>query len=151
MSRIEATQTRTLFRQATAVEVLIDAPAQRIWDLLTDATAQADWNSTLTSFRADIREGGRVQLETTSAPGRPFDLAVTEVDAPRRMVWSDGNAAFRGVRTFTLTETPAGTRFHMEEVLSGAMAPVILRVLPDFVGPFETMAGDLKKTAESAS
>ena len=48
------------------------------------------------------------------------------------MVWSDGNAVFRGVRTCTLTPTGGGaTAFSMEEVFTGVMLPLIGLSLPD--------------------
>ena len=65
------------------------------------------------------------------------------------MVWQDGNAIFRGVRTYTLLEKSNGiTEFKMSEVFTGLMLPMISGSLPDFRPSFEQLALDLKNAAE---
>src|SRR4029078_10762740 len=85
------------------VEVSIQANAEIIWDLLTDAKGFPRWNSTVTGIEGEIREGERLRLH---APGmnRTFTPTVSGVVAARRMMWSDGLPfVFRGERSFVLT------------------------------------------------
>jgi len=147
-----AQKTRTAFRQSTAIRCLIHAPASRVWALLTDAGRFPSWNSTVTSLEGEIRPGGRLAIRVPLAPKRTFRPRVTAFEAPRLMVWSEGNPMFRGVRTFQLAGAADGTtEFEMVEVLSGAMLPMIRGSLPDFGPAFETYAADLKRAAEASA
>ena len=132
-----------------AVATDIHAPAEKIWSLLTESKNFPSWNTTVTSLEGDIALGSKLKLRVPISE-RTFTPRVTELEAPRRMVWSDGFAPmFRGVRTYTLNENPDGTTaFSMREVFSGLMLPMIRGTLPDFGPPFEQFANDLKRAAE---
>lgn len=147
-----ATKTEAAFRQSCAVRCDMNASADAIWAILTNAAEYPKWNSTVTSLEGDIRAGGQLRLRVTLDPKRTFSPKVTKLD-DKEMVWSDGFAPmFRGVRTFTLTPKDNGvTEFAMEEVFSGAMLPLIKKSLPDFGPAFETFARDLKRAAEGAA
>ena len=66
------------------------------------------------------------------------------------MIWSDGNAMFKGVRTYTLMPKSDGTTdFTMSEVYTGLMLPMIASSLPDFRPTFEQYLSDLKREARA--
>lgn len=146
----KATKTTGTFRMECAIDATIHASTDRVWALLTDAPNFPRWNSTVTSIEGEIAEGQTLKLKVPSAPDRVFKPKVSNVDAGRSMVWSDGMAPmFKGVRTFTLTPNADGsTRFGMKEVFSGWMLPMIKGSLPDFAPLFETYAENLKRAAE---
>jgi hypothetical protein len=131
------------------VSVTIDANAQVVWKILTDAPGFPRWNSTITSIEGQIREGEKLVLR---APGtdRTFTPTVSGVVANERMIWSGGFAPmFKGVRTFELKSRPGGgTDFDMTERFSGLMLPLIKGSLPDFRPIFVSYANDLKREAE---
>jgi hypothetical protein len=145
-----ATMSATRFRQSCGIRCEIQAPAERIWALLTDAPRFPEWNSTVTSLQGDIALGRKLALVVPLDPKRTFRPKVTKLVANRAMEWSDGFAPmFRGVRSFTLTARAAGvTEFEMVEVFSGLMLPMIKGSLPDFAPAFEAFAADLKRAAE---
>lgn len=144
----KATQERTTFRMEIGVAIAIDAPPETIWALLTDAEGFPEWNSVVTSIEGTIAEGEKLKLRVPYAD-RTFTPRVVSMDAPRTMMWADGNAVmFRGERRFTLVPDGGRTRFEMTEVFSGLMLPMIAGSLPDFVPTFEAYARDLKKEAE---
>ncbi|HWM87663.1 MAG TPA: SRPBCC domain-containing protein [Kofleriaceae bacterium] len=147
---VRATKKAGAFRMECAVAITIQAPAQRIWSLLTSASDFPRWNSTVESIEGEIAPGQKLRIRVPIAPGRTFKPRVTEMEPEKRMVWSDGAPPmFRGVRTFRLTPRSDGsTEFSMVEVLSGLMLPLIRRSLPDFGPPFERYAADLKREAE---
>ena len=63
-------------------------------------------------------------MVATVSPERTFPVTVAEFEPQRRMVWQGGLplGLFRGVRTFTLTESaPGTTTFTMREVFSGPL------------------------------
>lgn len=145
----KAEKTRTMFRQQVGVKIDIDAPAEKVWALLTDAAGYPAWNSTVVGIEGAIAEGERIALTATSSD-RVFKLTVSDVQPNRGMTWSDGMAPiFRGVRTFAIAPREGGVRFEMVEVFSGLMLPMIAGSLPDFVPIFEQYAADLKRAAEA--
>jgi len=95
----------------------IDAPADKAWQLLTDATTYADWNPAVSSIEGSIEVGKTISLVSVVNPKRTFKLGVIEMDEPSRMVWSDGMplGLFTGERTFTLEPEGDGVRFTMTE------------------------------------
>lgn len=146
----QAHQSKSMFRMEVSVTEEIDAPPAAVWAVLTDASRMAGWNSTIESVQGTIAEGERIELVSTSAPDRVFRLRVSDMRPEAGMVWSDGFAPmFKGVRTYVLSPTAAGTRFSMTEVFSGLMLPMIAGSLPDFGPVFEAWARDLKAEVES--
>lgn len=139
------------FRLECGISTTIAAPADRIWQLLTNADDFPRWNSTVTEIRGPIALGSKLSLKVPSSE-RTFTPRVSTFEPGRRMVWSDGMAPmFKGVRTFELQSTDEGTRFSMVEALWGLMLPMIKGSLPDFAPIFERYAADLKSEAESTS
>jgi len=147
-----ATTTRTTFRLACAVTRSIEAPATTVWNLLTDRSAQAKWNSTLTSIEGKIALGERVSFKVPEAPGQTFSPTVVAYDAPKSMVWRLNRwPLLVSVRTYRLTPGPHGsTEFSIDEVFQGLLLPLISKSLPDFGAMFERTAADLKAAAETA-
>jgi len=132
--------------------IKINAPADKIWALLTDAPNYPSWNSTVTQIDGTIAAGQSFELSAKIAPDRTFPLRVSTFDAPKHMVWEDGGDSFRGVRTFHLTQAGDGsTEVTMSEVLSGWMMPMIEGSLPDFRPAFEAFLNDLKTAAEAGA
>lgn len=144
-----ATLTKSTFRMEYAITAHIQAPVGRVWALMTDAAGFPRWNSTVKSLEGRIAAGQTIRLVAAIAPERTFNLAVIEFTPEKRMVWSDGNVMFKGVRTYTFEPRPDGsTDFSMAEVYTGLMLPLIAGSLPDFRPSFEQYAADLKRTAE---
>jgi len=150
MSTTHATKTAGTFRMECAIRATIQASADTIWTLLTDAAKFPSWNSTVTSLEGNIAEGETLKLKVPTSPERLFKPKVSHVEKGRSMIWSDGMAPmFKGVRTFTLTPNADGsTEFSMTERFSGIMLPMIKGSLPDFAPVFEAYAADLKRAAE---
>jgi hypothetical protein len=146
-----ASRTKNTFHMEYAIGINIQAPPSRIWKLLTTATDFPSWNSTVQSIEGKIALGETIKLKATVAPNRTFNLKVSEFVPDTRMVWRDGNFMFSGVRTYTLTpKGNSSTDFHMAELYSGLMLPMIAGSLPDFGPTFEQYAADLKKAAEKS-
>lgn len=130
----------------------IDAAQEDVWALLTDSAGYAGWNPAVISLDGPITLGGTLHLVSAVNPGRTFTPTVTEMDAPRRMVWSDGMplGLFRGERTYTLAPgTSGGTDFRMTEAFTGPLAPLVGRAIPDMTESFEQFADGLKRAAEA--
>ncbi len=144
-----AHKTQTAFRLEYAAGVTIKAAPARVWALMTNAADFARWNSTVKSIEGNIAADQTIKLVATVAPERVFNLKIEAFVPERQMVWSDGNAMFKGVRTYGFAARPAGgTDFTMAEAYTGLMLPMIAGSLPDFGPVFEQYLKDLKKAAE---
>jgi hypothetical protein len=134
-----------------AVERNVQAKPEVIWDLLTDASKYSEWNPAVLGIEGDIADGNKIKLKSIVNPDREFKLNVSAVNPPTSMVWWDGMplGLFKGVRTFNLTAQPDGTtKFAMEEVYSGLMAPLITKSIPDMTESFEVFGDAVKAEAE---
>jgi hypothetical protein len=131
----------------------IEAPPQVVWELLTDPSSYSDWNPAVLSIAGAMSPGGTIKLVSIASPQRTFSLTVTSMQAPARMVWSDGMplGLFRGVRTYQLDPVGAGTAFSMTEEFSGPLAGLIVKSIPDLTESFDQFADGLRTAAERAA
>ena len=132
----------------------IDAPATKVWGLLTNAAGYADWNQAVVSIEGPIHQGERIRLVSVADPKRTFKLRVDEMTEPTRMVWSDGMplGLFTGRRTYTITDTGDGrSEFTMTEAFTGPLAGLITKAIPDLTDSFDLFADSLKQAAEQAA
>jgi hypothetical protein len=136
-----------------AVSITIRATPERIWQILTDAPAYPDWNSTVSRVDGRIAAGETVTVQVKASPGRAFPLTVTGFEPPTRMVWSGGMplGLFKGERTYELRSIgEGGVEFAMREDYTGLMAPLITKSIPDLQPAFDEFAACLKACAEKA-
>lgn len=146
-----ANKTKSAFRMEYSAGINLKAKPERVWALMTNAGDFPRWNSTVKNIEGKIAMGQTIKLVATIAPQRTFNLNIIEFVPEKRMVWSDGNAMFKGVRTYTLNgKSDGSTDFTMAEVYTGLMLPMIAGSLPDFGPTFEQYLADLKREAEQA-
>ena len=129
----------------------IDAPAERVWELLTNAASYRDWNRAVVSIEGTIALGQTISVVSIVNPKRVFKLRITDVARPNRLVWSDGMplGLFKGERVYRLDERDGATEFSMTEQFSGLMSGPISRAIPDLTDSFNLFADSLKHAAEA--
>lgn len=130
----------------------INAPTAVVWSLLTDASGYARWNKAVVSIEGPIAAGRQIRLVSVVDPKRTFTLTVAEMQAPHRMVWTDGLplGLFTGRRTYTIEDRGAGgSEFTMVEAFTGPLAGLITKAIPDLTESFSTFADGLKAAAEA--
>jgi uncharacterized protein YndB with AHSA1/START domain len=141
-----ATTVKTTFSRETSVSILIKAPAEIVWSLLTNGSDFARWNSTVVSLIGEIEPGGTIQLKSTLDESRTFKLRVKELVPEKRLVWGDR----QGSRVYALERRPeGGLIFRMTEKIGGFLFPLFSRMIPPFDESFERFAADLKREAET--
>ena len=142
----KATTIRKTFSRETSVWTTIFADPAIVWALLTHALDFSRWNSTVTSVKGEIREGGSIELKSTLDEKRTFKLKIKEFVPEKRLVWGDS----QGSRVYML-EKGAGDKilFTMSEKIGGPLFPLFASYIPPFDESFERFAADLKKEAES--
>lgn len=137
---------RKTFSRETSVSTTIQADPSIVWALLTHASDFPRWNSTVTSMKGEIREGGTVELKSILDEKRTFKLKVKEFAPEKRLVWGDA----MGSRVYTLARGDGGsTRFSMTEKIGSPLFPLFAGSIPSFDEVFERYAADLKKEAET--
>lgn len=129
----------------------INRPPTAIWSVLTDAASYSEWATGIHRLEGQIADGGVLKLFTASKPRQPMMLKVKDFVAPKTFTLSGGLpfGLFRGNRTFTLTPQADGsTEFNLREVFTGALEPLLGRMIPDLTPSFEAFAAGLKQQCE---
>ncbi len=116
-------------------DIEINAPAERVWKVLTDFTHYPEWNPFIRSASGHFREGGRIEvrIEPPGARGMTFCPVLLAVDAPRELRWL-GKLGVRGVfdgeHAFVI-ESRGGNhvRFVHWERFGGLLVPLLWRTL----------------------
>ena len=142
----KATTVKKTFNRETSVQIEINASADIIWALLTNAADYPRWNSTIISIEGNIKLGEKIKLKSKLDPKRTFKLKVKEFVPGKRLVWGDG----QGKRQYVLTDNGNGkVTFSMTEKIGGFMFPMYAKYIPPFDKSFEQFAADLKKEGET--
>ncbi len=136
-----------------STRIEIQAPADKIWRILSVLPSWPQWNSTVERTVGNIARGAKVTVFVKQSPSRAFPLRVTALDAPHRMVWAGGMpfGLFKGTRVYELTTTGAVTSvFSMREDYTGPLAGLITKSIPDLQPAFDEFGQCLKRAAEQS-
>lgn len=130
----------------------IEAPAGKVWSVLSDAQAWPGWDSGVEQVRGTIATSEKITIRVRAAAGRAFPVKVTALEPPHRLVFTGGMplGLFKGVRTYSLSENADGaTIFTMREEYTGPLLGLIWKSIPDLGPSFAQFAEGLKKEVES--
>ena len=75
--------------QVLDASIEIDAPAERVWDVVADTARYGEWNPFITAVAGEPREGAELKV-TIRAPGRKpvtFAARVTRLVPGRELRW----------------------------------------------------------------
>lgn len=136
--------------------VEIEAPVERVWEILVDVERYGDWNPFTTRVETNFEIGSPVHLYVTLGP---FKLKQPErievVDRPHLLVWSTKVgarflvAARREQRLEALSERRC--RYLTTDAFNGLLTPLVILLFGRLVRRgFNEMARALKKFAERA-
>ena len=132
----------------------IDAPQQRVWDVLTAIDAWPERIETVDSVEfltpAPITKGSRVRLTQPKLGEGTWDVTVW--DAPSYFEWtqkSTGATSVAGHRVDALGE--GRSRLTLTLDLNGFLIPIFGRVYKDLTNRYLNLEAEgMKRTAESA-
>ena len=136
-------------------EIEIEAPAERVWQLLTDFSSFPQWNPFIRHASGTILVGERleVNIQPSGARGMTFRPSVLKAEPNRELRWLGHlliPGLFDGEHIFTIE--PLGesrVRFTQREVFTGLLVPLFARGLDtDTRRGFEEMNQALKARAE---
>lgn len=135
-------------------EVEIDAPVERVWDVLTDIAAYHEWNPFITSIHGELAVGERLAVTLSPPESREASVfpRVLVCDRPRELRWL-GHLWFRGLfdgEHFFQCEARAGggTRFVHGEDFRGLLVKYAGGRLTQVARGFVYMNQALKRRAE---
>ena len=136
-------------------EIEINAPAQRVWEVLTDFASYPRWNPFIRRASGVPRTGERleVRIEPSGSRGMTFRPKVLNAEANRELRWLGHllvPGLFDGEHSFTIQ--PLGenrVRFVQREAFKGLLVPLFGRSLDSNTQRgFEEMNRALKERAE---
>jgi hypothetical protein len=136
----------------------IEAPAEKVWELLIDITAYPTWNPFITRAEGPVEVGGRLTLRMQPVSGSAVTLrpTVVEVVQGHRLRWQ-GRLAVRGLLDadhLFILEPHGATRSRLvqREHFRGLLVPFVQRSLDRGTLPaFHAMNAALKDRAERAT
>jgi uncharacterized protein YndB with AHSA1/START domain len=125
-------------------EIVINAPIERVWDVLTNPTHVGNWFGTGKPVSIDLRPGGVMEIDHSfDRPELKFQTKIVNVDPPRAFsyLWpvaSPGTPATEEISTlveFTLAEEDRGTRVR---VVESGFAKLGIPADKDALGSYES-------------
>lgn len=134
--------------------VTIDVPAERVWQILTDAGGYQAWNPEILDVEGRMALGERIRARVRLGDGaiRQIRLRVTRFQSPTQMEWVGGLplGLFVGRRTFTVTPSAGGCEFRLHLEMSGPMSGPIVKSVGDRQPEVDSFSAALKRRAEEA-
>lgn len=137
-------------------EIEIEAPPERVWEVLTRFSAFPEWNPFITEARGELREGA--ELSITIAPPesseQTFRPKVIRVDETRELRWRGtliSGWLFSGEHFFSLEALEDGrkTRLVHGEDFSGILVRFLGPALTRTARGFVLMNQAIKRRTES--
>jgi uncharacterized protein YndB with AHSA1/START domain len=135
---------------------VINAPAVKVWEILTDAPGYASWNPEIMGVEGRFALGERIKARVRVKAGggkmaiRSVPLRITVFEPPTRMEWKGGMplGLFKGKRILTVTPRGTGVEFRMDLKMSGPMLGMILKSIGDRQPEIDSFSAGLKARAE---
>ncbi|OCC08174.1 SRPBCC family protein [Streptomyces sp. PTY087I2] len=125
-----------------SAEARIEAPAEKIWDLLTDFSSYGEWNATHTGFPG----GGPAELKL----GATYEENMKLMGFPAEVTWTI-DALERGRLLATRGKGPMGVNLVMRYALTPEGDGTTVRIDGEFTGAaVSLMGGKLTDSATAA-
>jgi hypothetical protein len=112
----------------------IPATPERVWAVLSDLDAYAEWNPFIPSAAGKLAEGERLDIRIQPPEGRATRFRPTiQAATPNRELRWLGHLGVRGIfdgeHRFAIEPTATGTRLTHEERFSGVLVPLFAKGL----------------------
>jgi hypothetical protein len=138
-------------------QIEIDAPAKRVWELLTDFASYPQWNPFIRHISGRLAPGERLQARLEPPGGRAmtFKPKILTVEPNRELRWLGHllvPGIFDGEHSFIIEPLEEDrVRFLQREAFSGLLVPLFARSLETNTQQgLEEMNRALKERAEAA-
>lgn len=137
-------------------QIDIEAPADKVWGILTDYESHGKWNPFIKSIAGDKTRGGSltVRIHPPAGSEMTFKPVIVTFDAPNELRWKGKlgiPGLFDGEHYFVLKEEKNKTRFVHGEKFSGILVGIFGKTLDKTRRGFELMNAALKDECEKSS
>lgn len=136
------------------ITVDIDAPTERVWDVLTDIDRWSEWTNSVTSARrldkGELRAGSRAELAQPRIPKGVW--TVTMVEPGLSFNWEQSGPGVRTTARHRLEALPdGGTRVHLAVEQAGWLGVTVGRFYRKLTDRYLAMeSAGLKVRSESS-
>ncbi|HVH18202.1 MAG TPA: SRPBCC domain-containing protein [Myxococcota bacterium] len=134
----------------------IDAPAERVWQVIADLDRYAEWNRFVVSCRSSLEVGAPIDMRVRVFPffAQPQRETIFEHEPGRRLCYglpAHASGALESRRCHEVEALgPARARYVSRFQLSGWLAPVIRLLLGRrLAAGFTAMSDGIQRRAES--
>ena len=139
---------------AYAVSIDIQAPADRVWSIMSDIRRWHEWTPSITSIRrldeGPLRVGSRAMVRQPRLP--PALWRVTELEEGRHFSWVTGSPIARATGRHSVEPLASGSRATLSLEFSGILGAFFARLLDDINRRYLSMeANGLKARSEGTS
>ena len=137
-------------------QIEIEAPVERVWDLLTDFSRFPEWNPFIRKASGQLKVGERleVNLQPSGTRSMTFKPRVLKADFGRELRWIGRlliPGLFTGEHSFTIEPLDGKrVRFVQSERFTGLLVPLSRGLVNDARRGFEEMNQALKERAEQS-
>ena len=139
-------------------QIEINAPAERVWSIMTDFAAFPQWNPFISNIEGAPTVGTKLRVRLTPPGGRAvtFKPRVRAVEANQELRWLGHlgiPGLFDGEHSFTIEPVGEGrVLFRHEECFGGLLLPMLKKMLDrETTSGFHAMNEALKKRAEGGA
>ena len=137
-------------------QIEIEAPAEQVWQVLTDFAAYPEWNPFIrrVNGRPEVDEQLVVRMRPSGTKGMTFRPTVLKVEPNRQLRWLGHllvPGLFDGEHIFEIEEVDEDrVLFTQREIFRGLLVPLLARSLDrDTQRGFEEMNRALRERAET--
>jgi hypothetical protein len=135
-------------------EIIINAPANKVWSILTDYEGHSTWNPFIKSISGEKKPGGNLKV-TMQPPGgssMTFKPVILSFDKPKEFRWKGKlliSGLFDGEHYFLIQQEGSDkTRFIQGEYFTGILTGLFGGVLGKTRQGFQLMNTALKTECE---
>jgi hypothetical protein len=135
-------------------EIVINAPAERVWRELVDFASYPQWNPLIPEASGELKEGASLRVRL-AAGKRSIGIKpkVIRLTPNRELAWRGRlpiPGLFSGEHSFEILPAEAGkVRFHQWEKFDGLLVPMLGKMIDGSTRRgFEAMNAALKERAE---
>lgn len=130
----------------------ISAPAEKIWEVITNPKLLTESNLGILKIDGEIKHNGKIKLWSEVSPKRAFSLQVKRFNPHEHMTWIGGMpfGLFTGQRDFMITSNGHESELYVKEEFSGLLTGVICKSMPDLQPSFNKFADGVKLIVEGS-
>lgn len=140
-----------------STEIIIQAPKEKVWDILSDFDSYPDWNPFITQIRGELSKGKNLEVTLNIEGRKPssFQPVVISAIPNEKFCWKGKlliGGLFDGTHYFKIEDTPDGnTRLiHGENFRGILVGPIMKKIEAATVAGFRKMNESLKELAEQS-